>query len=303
MMRTSSTFGLVMIVVKQFAGKGRQPVFFVSKLECKTKNAQGKTFHIPHLQRLLVVMTRGPILDAGSSSSSYIAHQKPTLATSPRSTVHKQQPTIIMHPSTVQNEERKHLLKIPKWMTRNKKGGSKHARPPMRRATLDSKPVISSPSGFIHNDGLSNFQAESGRLYFIMFLTCRHWGFYTTGEFTPGMPFLSALSFVSPSSSTPIPVEEMYIFHRPCPECDTNAKVLDELPDSSVVERLKCQSRWEVYFPDVETTVPDSIRRLGKFDWEVDEDHKSENHTAASHKTVNRRPVYVLKIESAAEKN
>lgn len=117
------------------------------------------------------------------------------------------------------------------------------------------------------------------------------------------MPFVSALSFVSPSSSTPIPVEEMYNFDWPCPNCDKNAKVLDELPDSSVVERLKCQSRWKVYFPDVETTVPDSIRRLGKFDWEIDEDHKSENHTAASHKAADRRPVYVLEIESAAEKS
>ncbi|KAG7008216.1 hypothetical protein G7Y79_00006g018360 [Physcia stellaris] len=208
-----------------------------------------------------------------------------------------------MHPSTVQNDERKHLLKTPKWMTRNKKGGSKHARPPRRRATLDPKPVISSPSGFIHNDGLSNFQAEPSRLYCIMFLACDDWGFYSTGKSTPGMPFVSALNFVSPSSTTPIPVEEMYIFERPCPKCDKNVKVLDELPDSSVIERLKCQSRWKVYYPDVETTVPDSIRRLGKFDWEMEEDHKSESHMAASHKAAERRPVYVLEMESAAEKS
>ena len=243
-------------------------------------------------------MAENSNLDAGSSTISYIANQKPSLATSPRPTVHEQLPTLIMPPSTVQKQDRKRLWKILKCMTKNKKGG-----PHILTATPKPKPIISLPSGFVHNDGLSKVRAEPGRLHYITFSTCDHHGFYRTGEKNSDIPFVSALRFESPSSPTPIAVDEMYKFDRSCPECDKKAKMLDESANSSVVETLKCQPRWNVYFPDVETTVPDAIRRYGKFYFEIDQDRKSENHTATPHKAADRRPVYVLDIESAAEKS
>ena len=127
-----------------------------------------------------------------------------------------------------------------------------------------------------------------------------HNGFYSTGTFTFDAAFVSALRPISPSSTSPVAVEEMYIFDRPCPGCsDRKARVLDELPESSFVKTLRRQPRWRVSLPVVETTLPESIRRFGKFDFEVEQGREGRD-TAASktfHKLKGTMPVYIEEVD------
>lgn len=208
-----------------------------------------------------------------------------------------------MHPSTAQKQERKPFSKILRCMTKNKMEASKHVPSPILTATPKPKPLISSPSELLHIDGLSNIKREQIRLHCIHFLTCDHEVFYSTKKDTDARPFVSALRPVSPTSATPVAVEEVYIFEKSCPKCDPKAKVLEESPDSSFIRTLKRQPRWHVCFPVVENTVPDAIRRLGIFDFEIDEHQDGEYYTAISHKVADRRLVYVVEVESATKKS
>ena len=133
--------------------------------------------------------------------------------------------------------------------------------------------------------------------------TGSHNGFCGTGTFTFDAAFVSALRPVSPSSSSPVAVEEIYIFDRPCPGCsDRKARVLDESPESSFVKTLKCQPRWRVSLPDVETTVPKSIRRFGRFEFEVEQNRKGKDRAAATtfHNLKGTLPIYIEEVDSTS---
>lgn len=70
--------------------------------------------------------------------------------------------------------------------------------------------------------------------------------------------------------------------------------MLNESSDSSFVRTLMRQQRWTVCFPRVETAVPDSIRRFGKFHFEVEEGKDQNQETpATSFLLTERRPVYI----------
>ena len=93
----------------------------------------------------------------------------------------------------------------------------------------------------------------------------------------------------------------MYIFDRPCPGCShRKARVLDELPESSFVKTLKRQPRWSVSLPVVETTVPESIRRFGKFDFEVEQGREEKDRAASKsfNKLKGTLPVYIEEVDS-----
>lgn len=93
----------------------------------------------------------------------------------------------------------------------------------------------------------------------------------------------------------------MYIFDRPCPGCShRKARVLDELPESSFVKTLKRQPRWRVSLPVVETTVPESIRRFGRFGFEVEQGREEKDGAASTtfHKLKGTLPVYIEEVDS-----
>ena len=78
--------------------------------------------------------------------------------------------------------------------------------------------------------------------------------------------------------------------------------MLDELPESSFVKTLKRQPRWRVSLPVVETTVPESIRRFGKFDFEVERDGEEKDRAASTtfHQLKGTLPVYIEEVDSTS---
>ncbi|KAL8788298.1 MAG: hypothetical protein Q9195_007354 [Heterodermia aff. obscurata] len=207
-----------------------------------------------------------------------------------------------MGPTDVQKRERRRLSKVRRYMEKNTNKGSRSKAAAESAANASRPaPTVSTPSGFSHN-GLSKFEARPN-LHFILFLTCSHNGFYSTGTFTFDAAFVSALRPVSPSSSSPVAVEEMYIFDRPCPGCShRKARVLDELPESSFVKTLKRQPRWRVSLPIVETTIPESIRRFGKFDFEVEQGGEEKDRGASTTfpRPKGTLPVYIEEVDSTS---
>lgn len=124
-------------------------------------------------------------------------------------------------------------------------------------------------------------------LYSILFSGCPDMAFYTQST-DPNRIFMSELEPFAPTSSTPIKIVETYIFDKPCPGCNhQKARIVNEnpkrsffafpstplkMPDDAFLASLEKLEKWVVSWPVVESTIPDAIRRFGKFDFEDDQD-------------------------------
>ena len=110
---------------------------------------------------------------------------------------------------------------------------------------------------------------------------------------SPNKTFESELEPYALSSAIPIKIVETYIFDKPCPGCNpTISRILNENPmtilasptmpfnnpKESFLASLLMSDLWAVSWPLVQSLVPASIRRFGKFDFEDDQDQVQGKH-------------------------
>ena len=174
-------------------------------------------------------------------------------------------------------------------------------------------------------DGCSIAPTDNS-LYFITFTRCKHQGFHILSKNPTQDKFSSSLKFFSPSTPTSVQVPEMYIFDKPCPECNPIASVpLENIresilafsnmplqhPEGSFLASLEKSEKWAVSWPVVQPMVPDPIRRFGKFNFEDDQDQAQGKHERKadgsdrppclrSYKTTALMPIYVEDFRTPA---
>ena len=203
---------------------------------------------------------------------------------------------ISMPPQDTAKRERKRIAKLRKRQCDKQQQRSKDLAKQERTHALTATsgpPTISAPGTFIHTE--SGFKSHLERsLHFIIFLGCGHNGFYTTGTPSLGVAFVSTLRLVDSSSSTPVAIEQIFIFDKACPGCDARGRILDEPQESSFVRALDRHQRWDVSFPEVQNTVPDAVRRFGRFSFEEERAHGGRCPT--KYVVTDRRPVYVEEV-------
>ena len=189
-----------------------------------------------------------------------------------------------------------------------------------------SQKTISPPSKVLHIDGCSIPRTDSS-LYFITFTGCKHHGFHMLSKNPIQDTFASSLKFFSPTSATPVEVTQMYTFDKPCLECNPKASIPLENPRNSILAfsgkplenseepflaSLEKSEKWVVSWPMVAPTVPDAIRRFGKFDFEDDQDQAQGEHertmdgsdranSLRSYKMTELIPLYVEDLRTPAD--